>query len=171
MATRALVTGATGFLGSHLVCTLLDKGYEVLATKRERSSLALFESVRGFRNCSSKPSWIDLDLQDGEDLEKAFATVDVVFHCAAKVSFRRADFDELMETNVLGTRHVVNACLKTQKPLILASSVAAIGRTGSSAPISEDTEYKESKYNTDYAISKYLLRCLPGRLQCGVSLK
>lgn len=156
MATRALVTGATGFLGSHLVCTLLDKGYEVLAAKRERSSLALFDSVRTFRNSSSEPSWIDLDLQYGEELERAFATVDAVFHCAAKVSFRRADFDELMETNVLGTRNVVNACLKTQKPLILASSVAAIGRTGSRAPISEDTEYKESKYNTDYAVSKYL---------------
>lgn len=156
MAKRALVTGVTGFLGAHLVCTLLQKGYAVTAAKRSSSQLQTFESIAQFRDCHTKPKWIDLDLQDAEELEIAFAEVDVVFHCAAKVSFRKADKDELMETNVLGTRHVVNACLKTNKPLVYASSVAAIGRTGSTAPISESTEYKESPYNTDYAYSKYL---------------
>lgn len=62
-----------------------------------------------------------------------------------------------MQNNVIGTRNVVNACLKNNIPkLVYASSVAAIGRTENEAPITENTDWVESKYNSQYAISKNL---------------
>ena len=94
---------------------------------------------------------------DIDDLCEAITDVDVVFHCAAKVSFERKDREALMQNNVIGTRNVVNACLKNNIPkLVYASSVAAIGRTENEAPITENTDWVESKYNSQYAISKNL---------------
>jgi hypothetical protein len=82
--------------------------------------------------------------------------IDAVFHCAAMVSFKRKDRNAMMENNIQGTANVVNTCLKLGiANLIHVSSVAALSRKEGSDVITADSEWEESKYNTDYAKSKY----------------
>lgn len=153
------ITGATGFLGSHLACLLLKQGYRVIAMRRNAQSEGLFPRIHQFHQLPNafQPQWVTGNVLDIDDLCEAITDVDVVFHCAAKVSFERKDRDALMQNNVIGTRNVVNACLKNNIPkLVYASSVAAIGRTENEAPITENTDWVESKYNSQYAISKNL---------------
>jgi dihydroflavonol-4-reductase len=153
------ITGATGFLGSHLACLLLKQGYRVIAMRRNPKSEGLFPHIHQFHQLPNafQPQWVTGNILDIDDLCDTMVDVDVVFHCAAKVSFERKDKDALMLNNVVGTRNVVNACLKNNIPkLVYASSVAAIGRSDESAPITENTQWVESKYNSQYAISKNL---------------
>lgn len=102
--------------------------------------------------------WIVADILDTDSLMDAFAGADVVFHCAAVVSFHMHKKDDLMRTNVEGTHNVVNACLKTGVPkIIYTGSIAALGRKpGVTNYITEETQWEESSANTDYARSKYL---------------
>lgn len=153
------ITGATGFLGSHLACLLLKQGYRVVAMRRNPQSEGLFPKIHQFHQLPQafQPVWITGDILDIDDLCDAIQDVDAVFHCAAKVSFERKDKFALMQNNVIGTRNVVNACLKNKIPkLVYASSVAAIGRTENEAPITEKTDWVESNLNSQYAISKNL---------------
>lgn len=153
------ITGATGFLGSHLACLMLKQGYRVLAMRRNPNSEGLFPKIHQFHQLPQayQPHWITGDILDIDDLCEAMVGVDTVFHCAAKVSFERKDKDALMLNNVIGTRNVVNACLKNNiAQLVYASSVAAIGRSENEAIITENTDWVESKYNSQYAISKNL---------------
>jgi dihydroflavonol-4-reductase len=153
------ITGATGFLGSHLACLMLKQGYRVVAMRRNPKSEGLFAQIHQFHQLPQayQPQWVAGNVLDIDDLCDAMVGVDVVFHCAAKVSFERKDKDALMFNNVIGTRNVVNACLKNNiGQLVYASSVAAIGRTENEAPITEKTDWVDSKYNSQYAVSKNL---------------
>jgi nucleoside-diphosphate-sugar epimerase len=102
-------------------------------------------------------SWAKADICDTDALVEAFSEeIDAVFHCAAMVSFKRKDRNAMMENNIQGTANVVNTCLKLGiANLIHVSSVAALSRKEGSDIITADSEWEESKYNTDYAISKY----------------
>ena len=155
-----LITGATGFLGSHLCCLLLKQGYRVLALRRNPNSEGLFTRVHEFYQLPSgfQPTWVTGDILNIDDIISALEGVDVVFHCAALVSFANKDKYRLMEQNVVGTRNVINACLQANvMQIVYASSVAALGRaSGDDSPITENSVWVDSKYNSRYAISKYL---------------
>lgn len=153
---QAVVTGATGLLGSHLSCCLHNNGYEVLCLHRS-SNYTLFERVAHSYGLSpSDFKWQVADILNPEDLAFAFSDCAVVFHCAGQVSFCKKDSQSVYENNLLGTRNVVNACIITKTPLVYASSVAALGKKGPMNNLSEDAEWIESSYNSDYAISKHL---------------
>jgi len=119
-------------------------------------------------------SWVVADVCDTDALVEAFSgeafsgeafsgeveafsgEIDAVFHCAAMVSFKRKDRNAMMENNIQGTANVVNTCLKLGiANLIHVSSVAALSRKEGSDVITADSEWEESKYNTEYAKSKY----------------
>jgi dihydroflavonol-4-reductase len=85
---KLLVTGATGFLGTHLVRTLEARGYDVVPFAR---------SLGG-------------DVLDASGVARAAAGCEGVFHCAGKVSRRREDAEELYRLHVEGTRTVLDAC-------------------------------------------------------------
>lgn len=155
-----LVTGATGFLGSHLCCLLLKHGYRVMALRRNPQTEGLFTRVHEFYQLPSsfQPTWITGDILNIDDIITALDGVSAVFHCAALVSFAKKDKQRLMEQNIIGTRNMVNACLITGvNQFVYVSSVAALGRaSGDDDPITENTIWVESKYNSAYATSKYL---------------
>lgn len=155
-----LITGATGFLGSHLCCLLLRQGYRVVALRRNSNSEGLFKRVHEFYQLPSsfQPTWITGDILNIDDIITALDGVSAVFHCAALVSFAKKDKQRLMEQNIIGTRNMVNACLITGvNQFVYVSSVAALGRaSGDDDPITENTIWVESKYNSAYATSKYL---------------
>ncbi len=129
MTLRALVTGASGFIGSTLVEELNTLGFEVRALMRASSSLgnlgtARFEKVIG-------------DLSDAESLRRAVQGVDYVFHLAGSIAAptREAYF----EHNAEGTRKVAEAIVSANpdlKRLVFVSSLAAGGP--SSGPIEID---------------------------------
>lgn len=155
-----LLTGATGFLGAHLAIDLLQAGTAVKATKRANSSLKEFELICKFRGVDeqllTKLQWIECDILDTFALSDAMKNVQYVYHTAAIVSFWHKNFDAMMHTNVEGTANVVNCALDAGvKKLCYASSIAALGREKSGDIITEETPWQESKYNTQYAISKY----------------
>ncbi len=122
MAT-ALVTGATGFLGGHLVQLLLDRDYQVRVLYRSETSLAPLTGldVQTFRG----------DVTDVASLDGALTgKVDVLFHVAASTASWRPKFAEQMRINVDGTRNVVQAALRAGVGrLVHTSSVAVYGLT------------------------------------------
>jgi len=120
-APLALLTGATGMVGSHLARRLLDEGWRVRALVRPTSDTKLLESwgveiVKG-------------DLGDApRDLAAHLAGVEYIFHCAAMVS-DWAPLAEMMRANVAGTRNLAEAALATSslKRFVYLSSMVVFG--------------------------------------------
>ncbi|MFM9944226.1 MAG: NAD-dependent epimerase/dehydratase family protein [Bacteroidia bacterium] len=156
------VTGATGFLGAHLVCALLQKGYSVNALKRSQSSLYEFNFISGLYFghdpglVIKNLKWLEGDITDYNDLEENLEKNQIVFHCAGMVSFFKADREKLFKINVKGTENVVNACLaKGCKKLIHVSSTAAVGKTDNNEITNETHQWDEKDKPSNYSISKY----------------
>ncbi len=96
---KALVTGANGFLGSHLIRLLLDDGWQVRALTRRKNESTAATAVEAFHG----------DIRDIDMIESAFREVDVVFHCAAKSGIW-GSWKLYHTINILGTRNVVECC-------------------------------------------------------------
>lgn len=159
-----LVTGASGFLGAHLVCQLLEKGEFVRACKRISSDLKefnfifnhYFETELVQTEKRKLLEWVITDINDMPSLFSVFDKIKVVYHCAALVSFDGKDKDKLQKINVEGTANVVNAALNANVDVLCySSSVAAIGRVKPGTVINEEAKWESSKYNSNYAVSKY----------------
>jgi nucleoside-diphosphate-sugar epimerase len=148
---RILVTGGTGFLGGYILQELVEKGYSVRAIRRGKAQPVFIPAA-----ILDKVEWVKGDILDVLGLEEAMDGMDGVVHAAAKVSFSRRDRHDLFQTNVEGTANVVNIALeKNIRRFIHISSVAALGRTGQGENVSETKSWQESKYNTQYSISKF----------------
>lgn len=160
------VSGANGFLGSHVVCKLLEKGQTVRAIKRENADMREFETI--FSNYFSNKNelqkaelkqhlfWFIADVLETASLENAINDVDEIYHCAAVVSFLQKDRERIMNINVNGTANMVNIALQKRiKKFCHVSSIAALGREKTGDHITEKTKWNESKNNSNYAISKY----------------
>ncbi len=141
-----LVTGATGFLGRHLVPLLLERGDAVRALVREGTDAGWLqglgvEVVRG-------------ELADRDALGRAVAGHSLVFHLAGVVSWEPRDLPLLRAANVDGTRNVVDA-LEPGARLVHVSSDAALGPVPSPAePGDEDMPFPESARRLPYAATK-----------------
>lgn len=98
--------------------------------------------------------WIKCDVLDIPTLEECIGQNDLVYHCAALVSFDRKDFRNMIHINRRGTENVVNVCLANgAKKLCYVSSTAALG--GTDNPITEKTRWKNGPDVSGYSISKY----------------
>ena len=101
---KILVTGGTGFTGGHLCERLARDGHSVRAL------------VRDPRRCSNLRQWeIELapgDVRDCESLEQATRGVAVVYHIAALFRPENVSRKEMWETNVQGTRNILEAAIK-----------------------------------------------------------
>lgn len=145
------VTGANGLLGNFILKKFTDEKITVVGVKRENSDLSFVDSE--VKNLE----WRNANLNDSNSLIDAFKGVDVVVHAAAMVSFDPRAKRKIYNTNVEGTRNVVNACLTLGiKRMILISSVAALGRKKGQTVITEEAQWTDSDLNSDYANSKYL---------------
>ncbi|MEI7669522.1 MAG: NAD-dependent epimerase/dehydratase family protein [Pseudomonadota bacterium] len=146
-----LVTGATGFLGNHLL--------EKLATDSNLKIRALTRHLIKIPERYKKENieWVEADVLDVVALEEAMIGVEQIYHCAAKVSFEAKHYDKIMLINVKGTANVVNLALDAKvKKLVHVSSIASLGRTTESGLITEETKWEDSDLNSKYAISKFL---------------
>lgn len=148
---QILVTGGTGFLGAYIIRALMQRGYAVRALHRQ--GVMPFFLPAAIRE---EVEWVRCDIRDPLGLEDAMAGVDAVVHAAAKVSFLPQERRELWSINIDGTANVVNTALDLKIPRFLyVSSVAAIGRTGGNEEVTEERSWVHSRYNTNYAVSKF----------------
>jgi len=121
---RIFITGATGFLGSHVAARLLEIGHYVTALARgsKASSAAArikdvlrdvgavrLDHLRVFEGDISQP---DLGLDEAAK-KQIVASTDETWHCAASLSFQQEDRDEIFRMNVDGTRHVLEFVKQT----------------------------------------------------------
>lgn len=144
-----LITGATGFLGSHLALDLINSGQKVRAIKR-----ASAEIPANIKQLAIE--WVDGDVLDYFSLEDALQGVSKVYHCAAKVALNPKYKAEMYKTNIEGTANVVNACLNMGvDKLVHVSSIAAIGFGKPGEIIHEDHKFEYAPTNSAYAVSKY----------------
>ncbi len=131
----AVVTGANGFVGSHLVDLLIEKGY----------------TVRAIIRSTSKTKWLDdkavelhrCGLLDIEALSKAFTGANYIFHIAGSV--RVKDFDAYYRGNVMLTQKVLEAALphaSSIEKIVVTSSLAAGGPATATRMIKEEDEPK-----------------------------
>lgn len=148
---KVLLTGATGFLGSYIARLLVEHNYQVTAIHRSSSTFELVESVKTDIN------WVECELSDLNTLEELVKATDYVIHCAALISWLPKDRKALYECNVQATHDLINlALLHPIKKFLHISSIAALGKEQPGDLISEEAEWKESKLNTDYGITKHL---------------
>ena len=144
-----LVTGATGFLGAVLARQLAAQNIPVRCIKRSTSVIP--ELLGAY---ASLIDWQEADILDPTTLEEAFEGITQVYHCAAWVSFKQADKEPMINTNVNGTANVVNLCLEQGIRLVHVSSIAAIGQAKAGQLITEKNYLEETPSNNIYAISK-----------------
>ena len=111
-------------------------------------------------NVFSQEKWntLELDLLNTDTLDGVNGdSFDLVIHCAAMVGFEAHLGQTMIENNTQSTKNLVNACIKNGVPSILhLSSIAALGRPTNNHPITINTLWEESPYNTAYAKSKFL---------------
>jgi dihydroflavonol-4-reductase len=144
---KALVTGATGFIGGNLARELLKQGYQVRALVRPKSNRININDLD-----------IDVaygDLRDKPSLEKALDGCDVLFHVGAYYTFWAPDPQAIYESNVTGTKNILSAALeKGIKKVVYTSTEATIkisenGALGNEAELAYPDElpghYKKSK--------------------------
>ena len=144
---NALVTGATGFLGSQLVRTLLKSGCQVRIFRRATSGLDMLGTAKDEVDHSVG------DIIDVDALCEAMNDVQIVFHAAGNVRFGSKS---LYRVNVQGTAAVVNAALKSGvERLVHTSSVSAIGKSEHTVA-NENSEWQSGSQMVPYARSKYL---------------
>lgn len=128
MPATACVTGATGFIGSHVVQRLLDQGYEVRGTVRDAGSArsGFLSDLDG----SDRLSLFEADLMDPGSFDDAIAGCDLVFHVASPLQLTVDDPQRnLVDPAVNGTEAVLDASRRagTVKRVVQTSSVAALG--------------------------------------------
>ena len=127
------VTGATGFLASHVVANLLEKGCKVIGTVRNIKDGGRYWPLLKLKQAPDMLQLVEADLSNEEGFVKAFEGVDCVVH-AASPFFTRVEDDADAEARLLtpackGTEHVLNACKKAGvKRVVVTSSIAAMYR-------------------------------------------
>jgi dihydroflavonol-4-reductase len=145
---RVFVTGATGFLGSHVARVLAEQGADLRLLVRPSSNLRNLEGLKAETAIG--------DLRDSASLEKAMAGCEVIFHVAADYRLWVRDPNEMYRSNVEGTRAIIEAARKNgARSVVYTSSVATVGFTGNGHPADEDSpvaladmigHYKRSKF-------------------------
>ena len=145
---RAFVTGATGFLGSHVARVLAEQGAELRLLVRPTSALRNLEGLHADRVVG--------DLRDSAPLEKALAGCDVVFHVAADYRLWVRDPDAMYRSNVEGTRSVLEAARKQGvRRVVYTSSVATMGFTSNHAAVEMCSADEQSPVSLTDMIGPY----------------
>jgi dihydroflavonol-4-reductase len=156
------ITGATGFVGSHVAKNLIQNGWSLKALCRTLSAQC-FEL--------QDLTWKIGDIRDSDQITKAMEGAEAVFHVAADYRLWARSPSEIYETNVTGTVNVLRAALEAGvRRVVYTSSVGALGLTPDGTPADENTpvrledmvgHYKRSKYMAEREAEKFLEKGLP----------
>jgi dihydroflavonol-4-reductase len=158
-----LVTGGTGFLGSHITRKLVQRGERVRILLRKTSRTS---NINGIDAEMAYGDVLDID-----SIKEALKGCETLYHVAGFVSSKKADYKKMEDINVRGTVNVLSAALKAGvKRAVYTSSVAAIGVDPDGGIANEDTpftlehmgiQYVNTKYRAEIEASKFYERGLP----------
>ena len=151
---RCFVTGATGFLGSHVARQLLKHGAELRLLVRSTSRTDNIDDLAAERVIG--------DLRDVESLKRGMEGCEYVFHVAADYRLWAVNGQELYDSNVNGTRNILQAARGSRvRRVVYTSSVATMGfrnngrMTDESAPVTQANmigDYKRSKFMAEQKV-------------------
>lgn len=146
---KALLTGATGFVGGHVLQMLVEAGADVRCLVRCGSSLANLENIQ--------TEAVEGDLRDADSVRRAMSGRDAIFHCAADYRLYARDSRELYESNVEGTRNILRVAAESGVDrVVYTSSVGALGLNPDGSPANEETPVELADMVGHYKKSKYL---------------
>ncbi len=149
MAMKALVTGGTGFVGSHVARALTAEGHTVRVLHRPSSKLAALDGVP-FESALG-------DILDADSLRAACEGCDWVFHVAAVADYWRSSREEILDANVRGTERVLAAAKAAGvQRVVFTSSAAAVGLRDDGQPSAEGELFNQSPARFPYGYSKAL---------------
>jgi dihydroflavonol-4-reductase len=164
---KALVTGATGFVGAHLARALLGRGAAVRCLVRPAGRAGRRVDLLAGLPVELAPG----DLREPGSLRAAVAGCDVVYHCAADYRLFTPDPGEMMASNVTGTDNLLTACAAAGVGrVVYTSSVGALGLASGGRSADECTPatldamigpYKRSKYQAERVAEQWAARGLP----------
>jgi len=162
---NVLVTGATGFIGSHLVKTLLkeNKSVRVLCHYNSRSDVGNLKYFVPDVNNNLEIMWGDL--RDSDSVKKAIKGVDTVFHLGALIAipYSYINPSEYIYTNIVGTTNVLNACMEYNVERLVHTSTSEVYGTAICKPIDENhpnqaqSPYAASKLSADKVALSYFM--------------
>ena len=160
---KIFITGADGFIGSHLTESLIEQGYEVTA-------LCLYNSFGNFgwlnELAEKKPKNLKIILGDIRDpffLKESIKGHDTVFHLAALIAipYSYTAPQSYIETNINGTVNMMEACLNTKVKRFIHTSTSEVYGTAKFVPITEQhplqgqSPYSASKISADMLVESY----------------
>jgi len=144
-----VITGATGHLGNVLVRKLVNMN------KKVRALILPGEDITSLKGLEIEKVEGDVRLPDS--LRKAFEGADIVYHCAGIISILPGQRKQLYQVNVIGTKNVVNMCLKTKvKRLVYTSSIHALSEPAPGIVFNESREFNPENVLGEYSKSKAL---------------
>ena len=145
---KTLVTGASGFIGSHLARALAARGDELRVLARRGSNLAALEGLEYERATG--------DIVDRRAVHRALAGVDKVFHVAGRTSLRARDRERVFDTNLRGARIIFEEALEAGvERLVHTSTVGAIGVARPRGTADETTPFTIGGLGDAYVNSKH----------------
>jgi len=143
-----LVTGATGFLGSHVARKLVERGERVRILLRKTSRTSNIKDIDAERAYG--------DILDIDSVKEALKGCDTLYHIAGIVSSRKSDYGRMEEINVKGTFNVFSSALEAGvKKAVYTSSVAAIGVDPNGGIANEETPFTLEPMGIQYLNTKY----------------
>ncbi len=146
---KVLVTGATGFVGSHVARFLVSQGADLRLLVRTSSNTGNIAELKADR--------ITGDLRDADSLKKAVEGCEFVFHVAADYRLWVRNPEEMYRSNVEGTRAIIRASQAAGvRRVIYTSSVATMGFTRTGQIVDEDSPVSLSDMVGHYKRSKFL---------------
>lgn len=146
---KAFVTGATGFVGSHVARLLREEGADLRLLVRPTSRRENIADLKG--------EVVIGDLTDKASLKKGMQGCDAVFHVAADYRLWVRRPEEMYQANVEGTRALLEAAQEAGvRRLVYTSSVATMGFTGNGAPCDEDSPVSVNDMVGHYKRSKFM---------------
>lgn len=136
---RALVTGAAGFIGSHLMNSLIVDGHEVVG----------IDNFSAPSTNTTKQEVEYADVRYYDNIENYVKNTNIVFHLAAQIHVGKSNdyIGETLDVNLMGTYNILEACRKYDKPMVFASTSEIYG--GHDEAIHEGSPtYSQSPYAT-----------------------
>ena len=154
---KVLITGADGFIGSHLSEALVEAGYDVRAFIYYNSfnSYGWLDTVS--KEINNKIEFFPGDIRDPNGVREAMKEVDIVFHLAALIAipFSYHSPDSYIDTNVKGTLNIIQAARDNNVKRVLVTSTSEVYGTAQFVPITElhpkqpQSPYSASKIGAD----------------------
>src|ERR1700681_1024336 len=145
----AFVTGATGFVGSHVARALVAQGADLRLLVRSGSDLRNIQELQAERVVG--------DLRDAASLKKAVAGCDVIFHVAADYRLWVRDPEQMYRSNVEGTKAILEAARDSKvRRVVYTSSVAAMGFQSNGHLANEDSPVSLANMIGPYKRSKFM---------------